>query len=57
MELSFSKIKDMVDENKESQYGQFIDLEMLIEKLADRKPDMEGEETVLRFLYELSKIY
>ena len=57
MELSFSNIKDMVDEDKESQYGKFIDLEMLIEKLSQQKPEMETEETVLRFLYELSKIY
>ncbi len=57
MELSFSKAKHMVDEDKESQYGQFIDLEMVLEKLSEQTPEMEGEETVLRFLYELSKIY
>ena len=57
MELSFSKAKHMVDEDKEAQYGQFIDLEMVLEKLSEQTPEMEGEETVLRFLYELSKIY
>ncbi len=57
MALSFSKIKDMVNEDKESHYGQHIDLEMLLEKLSEQKHEMEGEETVLRFLYELSKIY
>ncbi len=57
MEISFHKIKNMVLEDKEAQYGQFVDLEMLIEKLSEQKSEMEGEETVLRFLYELSKIY
>ena len=47
----------MILEDKEAQYGQFVDLEMLIEKLSEQKSEMEGEETVLRFLYELSKIY
>ena len=57
MEISFAEIKDMVQQDKESQYGQFIDLDMLTERLAEQKPRMEGEETILRFLYELSKIY
>lgn len=57
MEISFHKIKNMVLEDKEAQYGQFVDLEMLMEKLSEQKSEMEGEETVLRFLYELSKIY
>jgi hypothetical protein len=55
MHISYSKIRQMVKEFKEAQFGQYLDLEMLLEHLAEHNSQMDGEEAVLRFLYELSK--
>ncbi len=55
MDISFSKVRDKVKENSESQYGQYIDLEMILEELQGKKKEMDGEEAILRFLHELSK--
>lgn len=55
MEISFSKVKDIVKGHGEAQYGQYIDMEMILEDLKEKKGEMDGEEAVLRFLHELSK--
>ena len=57
MEISFSKVKEIIQNNEEANYGQYVDLELLIEDLSENNLEMDGEEAVLRFLYELLKIH
>jgi len=56
MELSFPEIKTMVQDCKDAQYGQYVNLELLLSRLVQERKEMDGAEAVLRFLYELSKI-
>lgn len=55
MNISYSKVKKMVADYKEAQYGQYFDLEMLLENMEGENKEMDGEEAVLRFLHELSR--
>lgn len=55
MEISYSKVKRMVEGFKEAQYGQYFDLEMLLEHITEQKEEMDGEEAILRLLYEFSR--
>jgi hypothetical protein len=45
----------MVEGHKEAQYGQYFDLEMLLEHITEQKKEMDGEEAILRLLYEFSR--
>ena len=55
MEVPFSKVKDIIKGHKEAQYGQYIDLEMVLEDLQEKNNEMDGAEAILRFLHELPK--
>ena len=55
MDISYSKVRELLKEYKEAQYGPYIDLEMLLEHLAEKGTEMDGEEAVLQFLEQLSK--
>ena len=55
MEISFEKAKRIVEEDKEAQYGQFVDLDMILDRIRSECDVMTGEEAILRFLHELSK--
>ena len=57
MEISFSKVKQLIRNDEEANYGQFVDLELLLEDLRSKNKEMTGEEAVLQFLYEITKIY
>ena len=55
MEISFDRTKQIVKDEKEAQYGQFVDLGIVLERLKETNDSMNGEEAILRFLYELAK--
>ncbi len=55
MEISFEKAKKIVKDDKEAQYGQFVDLEMILDSMGSDSDVMNGEEAILRLLHELSK--
>lgn len=55
MEISFQKAKRIVKEDEEAQYGQFVDLDMILDGMRSKSDVMTGEEAILRFLHELSK--
>ena len=55
MEVSFPNIKRLVQECEEARNGQYINLELILNRLSEEKEQMDGEEAALRFLYELTK--
>jgi hypothetical protein len=55
MNISFQKAKQIVMDNKDAHYGQYVDLEMVLDHLKDQREDMDGAEAILRFLHEIAK--
>ena len=55
MDISYSKVKKLLKDYEDAQYGAYIDLEKLFEHLAEKGKEMDGEEAVLQFLDELSR--
>ena len=55
MNISFQKAKRILMDNKDAHYGQYVDLEMVLDHLKDQREDMDGEEAILRFLHEIAK--
>lgn len=55
MTISWQKVKDTIVNHKEAHYGQFLDLEMVVDHLRNQNKEMDTEEAVIRFLHELSK--
>jgi hypothetical protein len=55
MDVSYSKVKGLIEGFEEGQYGKYFDLEILVEHLAEERAEMDGEEAVLRLLDALSK--
>ena len=47
----------MILDDEDAQYGKYFDLEMLLDHISEENKEMDREEAVIRFLYELSKIY
>ena len=46
----------MIREYEDAKYGKYFDLEMLLDHLSEENKEMDREEALIRFLYELSKI-
>ena len=55
MGISFTNIQKMIEDFEEGQFGQYFDLEILIEHLREENNEMDANEAFLLFLHELSK--
>jgi len=55
MEVSWTKLQDIIKRFEVDCSSEIVDLKLFLENLENVSSEMDGNEAVLRFFYELSK--